>query len=223
MRHIRNMPAKKSILNYWRIEYEMELYDNVCWGCNFESTTSRCHLLAKCNGGNEDVSNLVLLCDFCHRIQENYYSNSLEDSKVFKEMIIEYAPFFNVKYEYYISLIKHGIIKNTDAFKFASLAQYERALISERASAALQAKLKREGGKWWGKSNLTAEGRAKGIETIKNKAASNENNIRARAHATELRAKGYTLQAICDSLNAGAFYTSKGGKFSPMQVSRLIK
>jgi hypothetical protein len=89
----------------------MELYDDICWGCSFESTTYRCHLLAKCNGGNEDVSNLVLLCNFCHNIQENYYSNSLEDSKKFKEMIIDYPPFLKVKFDYYSSLIKYNIVK----------------------------------------------------------------------------------------------------------------
>ena len=105
------MPTKKAILKHWSIEYDMELYDDICWGCSFQSTTYRCHLLAKCKGGNEDVNNLILLCNFCHNIQEHYYSNSIEDSNKFKEMIINNPPFLNIKCDYYNSLIKNGIVK----------------------------------------------------------------------------------------------------------------
>ena len=107
----RNMPTKKAILKHWSIEYDMELYDDICWGCSFQSTTYRCHLLAKCKGGNEDVNNLILLCNFCHNIQEHYYSNSIEDSNKFKKMIINNPPFLNIKCDYYNSLIKNGIVK----------------------------------------------------------------------------------------------------------------
>ena len=106
----RNMPTKKAIIEYWLNNYEIELYDNICWGCAFPSVLYRCHLLAKCKGGNEDLENLVLLCSFCHNIQENYFSNCIETAKNFKNKIIESPPFLNIRFEYFNSLIKHGII-----------------------------------------------------------------------------------------------------------------
>lgn len=106
----RNMPTKKSILKHWENNYQMELYDNVCWGCAFTSVLYRCHLLAKCKGGKDDLDNLVLLCDFCHNIQENNFSYNEKVSNQFKQIIIDYPPFLKVRWDYFNSLIKHGVI-----------------------------------------------------------------------------------------------------------------
>ena len=104
------MPTKKAIFQHWENKYEMELYDNVCWGCAFPSVLYRCHLLAKCEEGKDDLDNLVLLCSFCHNIQEQNFSYNKKFSNEFKQRIIEYPPFFNVRFDFYMSLIKYEII-----------------------------------------------------------------------------------------------------------------
>lgn len=104
------MPTKKAIFEHWENKHKMELYDNVCWGCAFPSVLYRCHLLAKCKGGKDDVDNLILLCSFCHNIQENYFSDNNKLSNEFKQMIIDYPPFLNLRFNHFDSLIKHGIV-----------------------------------------------------------------------------------------------------------------
>jgi DNA invertase Pin-like site-specific DNA recombinase len=60
---------------------------------------------------------------------------------------------------------------------FAAFAQYERERISERTAAALKVKWERAGE--WRVGGITNEARELGIEKIKDKAKSNQNNRRA--------------------------------------------
>lgn len=104
---------------------------------------------------------------------------------------------------------------------FATLAQHERELIGERTKKALAAK-KQQGFQLGSPQNLTPQAQQKGVEAIKVKAATNENNRRAL-----LTIKGYlqqekTLQQIADELNAAGFRTAKGHHFQRVQVKRLM-
>jgi DNA invertase Pin-like site-specific DNA recombinase len=104
---------------------------------------------------------------------------------------------------------------------FATLAQHERELIGERTKKALDSK-KQQGFTLGSPQNLTLQAQRKGVEAIKAKAASNENNRRAL-----LTIKGYlhqhkTLQQIADELNASGFRTSRGHLFQRVQVQRLM-
>jgi DNA invertase Pin-like site-specific DNA recombinase len=107
---------------------------------------------------------------------------------------------------------------------FATFAQYEREKISERTKAALQAKKLRDGGEWWGVSNLTRDARKKAHNAVRVKAESNPNNVRARAFIGQaMRGRKVSLRVIAEQLNNAGFVTSEGKKFTAMQVSRLIK
>ena len=107
---------------------------------------------------------------------------------------------------------------------FATFAQYEREKISERTKAALQAKKVRDGGAWWGVSNLTSDARLKAHDAVRVKAESNPNNVRARAFIGQaMRGRKVSLRVIAEQLNNAGFVTSKGKKFNAVQVSRLMK
>lgn len=69
--------------------------------------------------------------------------------------------------------------------------------------------------------NLTQEGRDKSIEVRKKRARDNKNNRNAIALIRAYR--GMTLEFITKKLNDGGFVTSRGGKFTPIQVSRVIE
>ena len=105
---------------------------------------------------------------------------------------------------------------------FASFAQYEREKISERTSAALQAKLKRDG-KWWGVANLTPEARKKGAEATREKGKRNPNNQKAMAFISMMLSKHFTLGRMASELNKSGFKTSRGKEFTATQVGRLKK
>ena len=105
---------------------------------------------------------------------------------------------------------------------FATIAQHERELISDRTKKALAEKAKTFK---LGAPNpvITPEMRVKSAETLREIANSNENNIRATSVAVGMFREGKTLQAIADHLNENAFKTSKGCEFTRMAVSRLIR
>lgn len=104
----------------------------------------------------------------------------------------------------------------------SAIAQHEAKVIQKRIKDALKVKkqqLAKEGKKLGTEKNLTQEGRIKGVETRKAIALNNPNNKRAKAFIQANN--GLTLQQIADKLNEAGFTTSRGGQFSPIQVSRL--
>ncbi|GAK99688.1 Mll4708 protein [Nonlabens ulvanivorans] len=103
-----------------------------------------------------------------------------------------------------------------------AIAKDERQKISERTKASLKVK-KEQGFKLGSPQNLTNFGRLKGAQTMRLKKEQNENNRRAKSYSMVLKEKGYTLQSIADNLNENGFLTSRGCRFNPIQISRLIK
>ena len=104
---------------------------------------------------------------------------------------------------------------------FATLAQHERELIGDRTKKALAAK-KQQGFVLGSPQNLTPQAQQRGVEAIKVKAATNENNQRAL-----LTVKGYisqqkTLQQVADELNGAGFRTAKGCFFQRVHIHRLL-
>lgn len=104
---------------------------------------------------------------------------------------------------------------------FATLAQYERELISKRTKAAL-ARLKAKGKKLGTPENLTSAARTKAIEVLRAKALNNKNNKKAINYISMLRANSLTFQQIADRLNADGFKTARGSNFFATTVKRLF-
>lgn len=107
---------------------------------------------------------------------------------------------------------------------FATMAQHERELISTRTKNALN-ELKKKGVKLGNPNfeNSILIAQKKGVQSIKDNAANNENNIKARALINSLRENGLNWNKIAKKLNELGFKTSKGGEFSIVQVQRLAK
>ncbi len=103
---------------------------------------------------------------------------------------------------------------------FATLAQYERELISERTKKALAVK-KAQGYTLGKPENLTLAAGLKGAASMKEKAKLNENNRRAAAMINSLRDAGKTWVEITNQLNTAGFTTSSGKQFQIVQAQRL--
>lgn len=98
---------------------------------------------------------------------------------------------------------------------YAALAEQERTFISERTKAALKA----------------AKGRGVRLGGLRDKTMKRNEAIqqKADAEATKvmkivgpLRASGQTLSAIAETLDSMNIPTSRGGKWTPTQVSRVL-
>jgi DNA invertase Pin-like site-specific DNA recombinase len=103
---------------------------------------------------------------------------------------------------------------------FATLAQYERELISERTKKALAEKRK-QGTILGTPRNLTSAAGLKGAAAMKEKAKLNENNRRASAMINILRTAGNSWSKVAGQLNSAGFTTSTGKRFQIIQVQRL--
>lgn len=103
---------------------------------------------------------------------------------------------------------------------YAAFAERERELISIRTRAALQQKIKREGQYAFGNPNIREVGKL-GTRAVMEKARMNENSIKAFEVIKREKEKGTGLQAIADMLNASTFVSPNGGKFHPIQITRI--
>lgn len=106
---------------------------------------------------------------------------------------------------------------------FASLAQSEREITSERTKKAL-AELKAKGVRLGRPdAEITYDMRLKSASALSEISKENENNKRAFAVVGRLRAEGKSLRQIADWLNYNGFHTAKGAKFTAMSVKRLLE
>ena len=101
---------------------------------------------------------------------------------------------------------------------FATLAQAERELISQRTKAALQ--IKKQNGVKLGtpKKNVSEDIRNLAYTKIKSNANENVNNKRAKCVIEALIKTTNNKAEIARKLNEGGFTTSKGGKFTSIKL-----
>lgn len=124
--------------------------------------------------------------------------------------------------------------KTLELHLYAMLAQQEREFISHRTKEALQSLSKRaEAGdvvsqaKIANRSAALAKGRTKASQSkggmaTKEKAEAFAESIRDTVELCVLRGTR-TLQGVADCLNAKGVSTARGGSWSPIQVSRVMK
>ena len=103
---------------------------------------------------------------------------------------------------------------------YAALAEKERALISQRTTAALAAK-KAAGGKLGNRTNL-AEAQLKGVQA--NAAEAERFAANVLPVVEKIRASGVTsLAGIAEELNARGIATPRGRRWYPASVGNLLK
>jgi DNA invertase Pin-like site-specific DNA recombinase len=110
---------------------------------------------------------------------------------------------------------------DTDPFVlhlYAALAEKERALISQRTTAALQAAKQR--GVVLGNPRL-AEVRGKGVET--NKAEADRFAANVLPVIEPMKAEGLSLRQIAYELNVRRIPTARGGTWASTQVADIFR
>lgn len=82
--------SKKEIIEYWETRvYEGNLSVDFaeaherCWRCGCKCTLHRCHIIPHSLGGKDDPSNMVLLCNRCHREAPN-----IDDAEFFWDWLV---------------------------------------------------------------------------------------------------------------------------------------
>jgi len=68
----RSLPSINEIYEWWDGSNKfVNVMTDLCWRCgNFARVLERCHIVARCDGGLDDVQNLNLLCRTCHDLTE---------------------------------------------------------------------------------------------------------------------------------------------------------
>lgn len=105
---------------------------------------------------------------------------------------------------------------------FATIAQHEREVTSQRTKAAL-AVLKSKGVKLGSPQNLTPKNQKLGVVAVKKKAMTNKNNLQALELIQDKRKAGWTYQEIADRLNQLEYKTSLGNAFKAITIRKLLQ
>lgn len=92
------IPKEYNISSFPKFDSVQEfMEDDYCFNCGFLCNTEKCHIDALCDGGCDDVKNIILLCPICHKLFEgikkeffwkSFFSSGIHD--VFKIMNIKY-------------------------------------------------------------------------------------------------------------------------------------
>lgn len=112
---------------------------------------------------------------------------------------------------------------------FATMAQYEREIISKRTKDALQVRktqLAKEGKKLGekGKENLLkSNAYEKGLQVRQQNAKEAKENIQAIELSKMYKEKGMNLQQIASKLNENGYKTRRGKSFSPTHIFRFLQ
>lgn len=143
----RKMPAQSIIREYWQVgdglnlldEHGIEITDLGCFACGFDLKIERCHIVPKQFGGQDDVSNLHLLCPNCHAESEN-----LKESFYWKWLIVKNQSDYKVSelrlYERQKSLGINSkeISKLCEQGLFIQAAEYGTQHLSSQSDKSIQ-------------------------------------------------------------------------------------
>ncbi len=113
----RKMPSVNNIFDHWWRVLGLEWNDtDLCWGCGIKQEyLQRCHIHDHWESNNDDVSNLVLLCKFCHRLQEAC-CRTKESREKFVESLIDGNPFMSIRLNDLMFKWKSGIYDNSGIY-----------------------------------------------------------------------------------------------------------
>jgi DNA invertase Pin-like site-specific DNA recombinase len=103
----------------------------------------------------------------------------------------------------------------------AGMAQYEAEVISKRTKDALAA-AKARGQKLGNPGNLGFKATQKSIEVRKQRARSNQQNLKVYAIAKDFHTQGQSLNEIARRLNSYGINGADGGKFYPVTIKKLF-
>jgi len=117
-----DMPSKSKIQNWWARntqnfdlpEVRSDKAATLCWGCGFHANLERSHIKALSEGGTNECSNLVLLCPYCHLMQESVCTTD-EGRKRFVEEILDGAPYMTIRMQALLEMARQaGLYTPTD-------------------------------------------------------------------------------------------------------------
>lgn len=131
------------------------------------------------------------------------------------------VAFISSLMEQKVKIVVSSMGLNTDAFTmhiFASFAENERAMISQRTKAALQ-QLKAKGVKL-GSPKLSE---ARKVSAESNKKIADDFAVKTLPMIKTLREQGKTLQEVADTLNMFGIPTRRGGKWAITTVANILK
>lgn len=77
----RKMPTHSAVFRYWRGKGCIRPDKFTCMHCGYKAighNLERAHIVARCDGGPDEVENLVLVCHPCHVITDGWSKSEWE-------------------------------------------------------------------------------------------------------------------------------------------------
>lgn len=77
----RKVPSHRAIWLHWKTKTDLPDH-KTCTLCGWHSgnyNLERAHMVPRCEGGSDDVTNILLLCHHCHRATEFFFPQHWEN------------------------------------------------------------------------------------------------------------------------------------------------
>lgn len=213
----RKMPTERAIRRHWRAwladrEGNFDAKEALCFACGMIEECERAHILARCDGGDDGVDNLHMLCRVCHKVSEGLSGDGYWlwlDSWTFRDRTMHELFAAGLP----VASMMAAPEKDWTSLIAAVTDSRRRRTFQEQAAAA-RAEKAEQGGYAYGSPPF-------GFQAVEGELVPDPDEAPTLERIAELRGAGRSLREIARTLEEEGRPPKRGTRWHPESLRRI--